>query len=219
MTPKYIPQSDPRFDEWAEKLAAALPAIATAIGGVPADLVTAVTDGYAAWDLSYDAHQVARNAAQSATEVKDEDRVTLATAIRLVIQLLQKHPAFTNAQREALGVTVPDLIRTPSSPDYVVNLAPPILLLESRRGLVVVHFGVNPSNEKLNAKPAAINGANIWYRVESGPWAFVALDTNSPYNHNFTITEPQNVEYRAQWVDKKGRTGIFSETAKCTVSP
>jgi len=170
-------------------------------------------------DLSYDAHQVAHNASQSATEVKDEDRATLSTAIRLVTQVLQPLPAFTDAQRAALGVTVPDLIRTPTAPDYVVNLAPPNLLLEPRRGLVTVHFGVNPGNEKLNAKPPEIAGANIWYRVESGPWAFVALDTNSPYKHNFAITEPLNVEYRAQWVDKKGRVGIFSETAKCTVTP
>ena len=215
----YVPKTDAWFDEWAQKFATALPAIATAVGGIPPALVTAVTTGYADWDLSYDAHQVARNASQSATEVKDEDRVTLSTAIRLVTQVLQPLPAFTDAQRETLGVTVPKPTRTPSSPDYVVGLEPPILLLEPRRGLVTVHFGVNPGNEKLNAKPENIGGANIWYRVESGPWAFVALDTNSPYNHNFAITEPLNAEYRAQWVDKKGRVGIFSETAKCSVTP
>lgn len=215
----YMPRDDARFDEWGQNFSVQLPAVATAIGGIPPALVTAVTTGYADWDVAYDAHQVAHNAAQAATEVKDQYKVTLATAIRVIAQLLQKHPSLTNEQREILGLTVPDLIRTPSSPDYVVSLAPPILLLESKRGLVVVHFGVNPSNEKLNAKPDAIDGANIWYRVESGPWTFVALDTNSPYNHNFAITEPQNVEYRAQWSDKKGRVGIFSETAKCAVSP
>jgi len=215
----YIPKADAQFDEWAENFAAQLPAIATAIGGIPPALVTAVTTDYTNWDISFDAHLVAKNASQAATEVKDENRVTFQADIRTVAQLLQKHPNLTDEQREILGLTVPDLIRTPSSPDYVVSLAPPLLLLESRRGLVVVHFGVNPSNEKLNAKPDAIAGANIWYRVESGPWQFVALDTNSPYNHNFAITEPQNVEYRAQWVDKKGRSGIFSETAKCAVTP
>lgn len=215
----YMPYGEAEFDEWAQKFAAALPAIATAVGGIPPALVTAVTTGYADWDLAYDAHQVAHNAAQAATEFKDEKRVTLATAIRLVTQVLQPLPAFTNVQRETLGVTVPDLIRTPTAPDYVISLDAPLLLLEAKRGLVIVHAGVNPSNEKENAKPPEIAGFNIWYRVDSGPWAFVALDTNSPYNHNFAITEPQNVEYRAQWVDKKGRTGIFSETAKCSVTP
>lgn len=215
----YMPQGDALFDEWGENFAAQLPAIATVIGGIPPALVTAVTTGYTNWDISFDAHLVAKNASQAAAEVKDESKAAFKSDIRAVAQLLQNHPALTDEQRQILGLTVPDLVPTPSSPDYVVSLPPPILLLESKRGLVVVHFGVNPSNEKRNAKPAEINGANIWYRVESGPWQFVALDTNSPYNHNFAITEPQNVEYRAQWVDKKGRVGIFSETAKCAVTP
>ncbi|MEK6804709.1 MAG: hypothetical protein AABZ34_18915, partial [Nitrospirota bacterium] len=136
-----------------------------------------------------------------------------------IAQLLQKHPNLTDAQREILGLTVPKKVRTPLSPDYVVNLAPPLLLLEPRRAMVVVHFGVNPQNEKLNGKPDGIDGVKIWYRIETGPWQFVALDTNSPYNHNLDITEPQHLEYRAQWYDRKGRTGIFSETAKCAVTP
>lgn len=215
----YMPYQDAKFDEWGQNFAAQLPAIATLIGGIPPALVTAVTTGYANWDISFDAHLVAKNASQAATEVKDEDKVTLQTDIRLVAQLLQKHPSLTDAQRQTLGLTVPDRIRTPSSPDYVVNLAPPLLLLESKRGQVTVHFGVNPSNEKLNAKPDAIAGAKIWVRQDSGPWQFVADDTNSPYNHNLNITEPANLEYRSQWFDNKMRTGIFSESAKCTVSP
>ena len=64
-----------------------------------------------------------------------------------------------------------------------------------------------------------IAAARISYRIESGPWNFVADDPNSPYLHNLGITEPLNVEYRAQWIDKKQRVGPYSETAKCTVSP
>lgn len=215
----YVPRDDARFDEWGQNFATQLPAIATAIGGIPPALVTAVTTGYADWDPAYDAHQVAHNAAQAATEVKDQYKVTLTTAIRLVAQLLQNHPSLTNEQRQILGMTVPDPIRTPTSPDYVVSLPPPLLLLNTQRGQVIIHFGVNPSNEKRNAKPDAIAGAKIWFRQDGGPWQDVALDTNSPYNHNLNITEPANLEYRAQWYDKKGRTGVFSETFKCSVSP
>jgi len=119
-----------------------------------------------------------------------------------------------------MGVPPRDTQPTPVPPDYVANLEPPNLLLNwSRRGQVTVHFGVTPSNEKLNAKPVNIAGAKIWYRIESGPWVWVADDTNSPYNHNFIITEPLDVEYRAQWFDKKGRLGAFGESAKCMVSP
>ena len=215
----YLPRDDAKLDEFGQNFSVQLPAIATAVGGIPPALVTAVTTSYADWDVAYDAHQVAHNAAQAATEVKDENKVALSTAIRIVAQLLQNHPALTNEQRQILGMTVPDLIRTPSSPDYVVSLPPPLLLLNTQRAQVIIHFGVNPSNEKLNAKPVAIAGAKIWVRQDGGPWQDVALDTNSPYNHNLSITEPANLEYRAQWYDKKGRTGVFSETAKCSVTP
>ncbi|MFA5793484.1 MAG: hypothetical protein WC980_00230 [Candidatus Brocadiia bacterium] len=215
----YIPQADAQFDEWFRNFSTNISAIATPLGVTPA-LITAVTAAFADWQLAYAAHQTAHNAAQAAAEVKDESRALSKEAVRIVVGMIQKNPALTDADRQTLAITVPDLTRTPTSPEYVVNLAPPILLLDwSGRGQVVVHFGVNPSNEKRNAKPIEIAGAKIWFRVESGPWTFVADDTNSPYTHNLAITEPANVEYRAQWFDNKSRTGPFSETAKCTVSP
>ena len=130
------------------------------------------------------------------------------------------NPLVSDDQRLEMGFPPRDTQPTPTAPDYVGSLEPPILLLDwSKKSQVTAHFGVNPSNEKQNAKPSAIAGAKIWYRIESGPWIFVADDTNSPYLHSFIITEPQNVEYRAQWIDKKQRVGPYSETAKCTVSP
>jgi hypothetical protein len=219
MSKDYIPKMDAQFDEWFRNFSTNISAIATPLGVTPA-LITAVTTAYADWQLAYTAHQTAHNTAQAAAETKDESRASAKEAVRPVVGMLQKNPGLTDAQRETLAITVPDREPTPTSPEYVVNLAPPILLLDwSKRGQVVIHFGVNPSNEKRNAKPAEIAGAKIWYRIESGPWTFVADDTNSPYTHNLAITEPTNVEYRAQWFDKKGRTGPFSETAECTVSP
>jgi hypothetical protein len=215
----YIPKQDAQFDEWLRNFSTNISAIATPLGIAPA-LITAVTDAYDDWLVGYVALQTAQNAAQSAAEAKDELRDAAKDAVRAVAGMLQKHPGMTDANREILAITVPDREPTPISPEYVVNLAPPILLLDwKQRGQVTVHFGVNPSNEKLNAKPADIAGARISYRIETGPWTFVADDTNSPYNHNLAITEPTNVEYRAQWFDKKIRTGPYSETAKCTVSP
>jgi len=215
----YIPKRDAEFDEWLENFSAQISAIATPLGVTPA-LITAVTTAYTDWDLAYDAHQVAQNAAEAAADTKDELRSAAKESVRPVVGMIQKHPNLTDAQRATLAITVPDREPTPTSPEYVVNLAPPILLLDwSQRKQVTIHFGVNPSNEKRNAKPDEIAGAKIWYRIESGPWNFVADDTNSPYNHSFTITEPQNVEYRAQWFDNKMRTGIFSESAKCAVTP
>ncbi|MFH0888244.1 MAG: hypothetical protein V1871_03450 [Planctomycetota bacterium] len=218
-TRDYIPQTDAQFDEWLRNFSTNVSAIATPLGVTPA-LITAVTAAYSDWQLAYTAHQTAQNAAQAAAETKDETRSAAKDAVRPVVGIIQKNPALTDAERETLAITVPDKNPTPTSPEYVLNLAPPNLILDwKQRGQVTVHFGVNPANEKRNAKPTDIGGAKIWYRIETGPWVYVADDTNSPYLHNLAITEPTNVEYKAQWFDKKLRTGPFSESAKCTVSP
>ncbi len=219
MARDYLPRTDAEFDEWLRNFSANISVIGTALD-LPAAKVTAAVNAYPAWQALYVAHQSAQDAAKSAAEDKDEGRDTAKDTVREVVGMAQKHKGLTDGQRETLRITVPDREPTPIPPDYVLNLAPPNLILDwKQRGQVTVHFGVNPANEKLNAKPKDIAGARISYRIESGPWNFVADDTNSPYLHNLVITEPTNVEYRAQWIDKKMRTGPYSETAKCTVSP
>ncbi|MBI5778361.1 MAG: hypothetical protein HZA49_02775 [Planctomycetes bacterium] len=215
----YIPKTDAEFDEWLRNFSANIGPIGTALG-LPAAQITAAVNAYPAWQVLYVAHQSAQDAARSAAEDKDAGRDTAKDTVRPVAGMAQKHPELTDGQRATLRITVWDTNPTPISPDYVLNLTPPILLLDwKQRGQVTIHFGVNPSNEKRNAKPKDIAGARIFYRIESGPWVYVADDTNSPYLHNLGITEPTNVEYRAQWFDKRIRFGPFGETAKCTVSP
>jgi len=215
----YIPKTDAEFDEWLRNFSANIGPIGTTLG-LPAAKVTAAVNAYPAWQVLYVAHQAAQDAARSAAEDKDAGRDTAKDTVREVAGMAQKNRDLTDGQRATLRITVPDTNPTPIPPDYVLNLAPPNLILDwKQRGQVTVHFGVNPANEKLNAKPEHIAAARISYRIESGPWNFVADDTNSPYLHNLAITEPQNVEYRAQWIDKKQRTGPYSETAKCTVTP
>ena len=215
----YIPYSDAEFDEWFRNFTANISAIATPLG-IPPATITEVTDAYSAWAVGYKAQQTAKNAHQAATEIKDELRDTSKELVRPLVGMIQAHPGLTDAQRAILGITVPDRKPTPASPDYVANLTPPLLLLDwSGRGLVVVHFGVNPGNEKNNAKPPGIFSARIWCRQDGGEWEYVADDSNSPYVHNFHISKPVSVEYRSQWVDKQMRPGPFSQTVKCVVTP
>ena len=219
MKKDYIPRKDAQFDEWAQNFSAKIGPIAAALGIAPA-LISPIINAYAKWDTDFDAHQVAHNAAKSASATKRKSGVTLIRAIRPVVGLIQAYPTLTNAQRKILNITVPDKKPTPASPDYVVALKPPLLVLDwSGRKQVVVHFGVNPSNEKNNAKPPKISGVKIWYRIKGGEWQFVALGTKSPYYHRLKISEPVNLEYRVQWFDRQGRDGVFSHTVKCAVSP
>lgn len=112
MARDYIPRTDAEFDEWLEKFSANINAIAAPLGISPA-LITAVITAYTNWDLAYDAHQLAQNAAQSAALTKDETRTLAKEAVRPVVGMLQKNPGLTDAQRATLAITVPDTEPTP----------------------------------------------------------------------------------------------------------
>jgi len=215
----YIPAMDDSFETWQVNFVAKVTATPADYGLLPADVVdvAALSTG---WQASLAAQTVAQDTAIGATQGKDIARRNLELEIRNLAQRIQIRKATTDIQRGELGITIPDTNPTPSDPEYVVGLTPPVLVLDwSIPNEVKIHFGVNPSNEKRNAKPAGIAGAKIWYRVESGPWTYVADDTNSPYLHCLAVTEPQNVEYKAQWFDKRSRAGQFGESARCTVTP
>ena len=188
---------------------------------IPAPAVAALVARRAAYEPLYHKSQEKDDRTRADVLRHRQMRKTYEKELRTFANAyLLYNPLVSDDQRLEMGYPPRDKEPTPTSPDYVANLEPPILLLDwSKKSQVTAHFGVNPQNEKQNAKPVAIAGAKIWYRIESGPWVYVADDTNSPYLHNFIITEPLNVEYRAQWFDKKGRLGVFGETAKCTVTP
>ncbi len=212
----YIPRKDAEFNMWLRNLKKNLPGIATAIG-VPQALVNELLSAIADWDTAYKSHQLAQVTAKGSTETKNGKRAVVKSVARLLMGMFQANPKLTDAQRDLLDITVPDRNPTPLSPEYVQEIDPPNLILDLRPGQVTVHFGVNPGNERENAKPKDIAGAKIWYRVGDGEWQWAGDDTNSPYRHNIDLVEA--LEYRAQWFDKKMRVGLFSMVARATVSP
>jgi hypothetical protein len=211
----YMPRADAEFNMWLRNLGQKLPAIATAIG-VPQALVNELLAAIADWNTAYKSHQKIHNEARGATENKNGKRAVVKSVARLVIGVLQANPKLTDGKREILDITVPDRKPTPLSPEYVQELDPPLLKLDLQPGQVIIHFGVNPGNEHENAKPKDITGVKLWYRVREGEWEWLGYDTNSPYRHDIDLGEA--LEYRAQWIDKKMRTGLFSMVAKATVS-
>ena len=219
MAKDYIPVSDAEFDVWLRNLGQKLPAIATAIG-IPQALVNELLSAIADWNTAYKSHQKIHNEARGATENKNGKRAVAKSVARLLVGVLQTNPGLTDGQREIVRITVPDRKPTPLSPDYVIGVPPPTLILDwSMRGQVIIHFGMNPKNEHENAKPENIAGAKLWHRVGEGEWQWLADDTNSPYTHKLDANEPMRVAYRGQWFDKKMRVGPLGNPVRATVSP
>ena len=217
MAKDYIPQADAKFDEWLRNFCENLPAIAQAVG-LPQNFVDDVIGARIGWNTNYRASQQAQIQAESAVETKNWSRADTQEKARTAVRVLQAIPQLMDSQRELLSITVRDTTPTPISPEYVMELDPPLLKLDLRTGQITIHFGVNPGDENKNAKPENIGGVKLWYRVGEGEWKWVGDDTNSPYMHNIDLSTCGALEYRAQWFDKRMRTGLFSTVTPATVS-
>lgn len=219
----YIPRSDTAFDEWLEHFTAYVVVHSGAIGlsGEERNQIIAQNNS---WDLHYDAHITAKAAARGAQEMKDNAREDAESLVRKLARIATAHTGTTDADREGLGITVPDTTPTPLSEDVVLATPPPIVLVDhSQPRMAIVHFGANPGNERENAKPPGIKGAKIWYHIgglpaEGEKWEFLADDTNSPYTHVINNDESLTVAYRAQYFDRRLRLGPLGDPMEVAIS-
>ena len=221
--PKYIPDRDGDFDVWFQNYQQYAVANAVALGLTPAQALEVQT-AKINWSLGYSNLITARNAYQAAQETKDEKREAGETVIRKITGIIQKRPETTDAQREGLGITVPDRQPTPLDPGRILQEPPPIVLVDTGQRLqATIHFGPNPSDERKNPKPEICTGAEIWYcfgamPTDAAAMVFLALDTHSPYVQIFAGLQAVTVTYRLRWVDRLGRPGPFGDPVTVTIT-
>lgn len=86
-----------------------------------------------------------------------------------------------------------------------------------------IHF-TDESTPTRRAKPAGVIGAEVWVKVDGPPpvdpgeLEFLAVDTRAPYTRDYA--GPQGgkpAHYMLRWVNSKGETGPWSETATATI--
>jgi hypothetical protein len=220
--PDFIPRPDDAFDDWFQKYQFYVAANFAALGLTPAEALEVQTLKIN-WSLGYSAHLVAHDAARAAAETKDEKRETAEEGIRKITKKIQARPETTDAQREGLGVTVPDRIPTPLDPEKILLHAPPLHQVAPHRGQVVLHFGPDPGNENSNALPDICRAVRIFRAAGGVPvdvsgWIFVAEISHSPYVDVLANSAPITVSYRFQYVDRLGRPGPFSDPVTVAVS-
>ncbi len=219
----YIPTTDADKILWLLEFSSWLSANGAAHGFTPEE-ITAYADEAANAQTSLQAHLNAQENARSATITKNETIGTAVATARDYAQKLQHDLSMTDAERAAAGISVPDTEKTPTSPDAVAELEPPLLQLDfSIRHQVTVHWGPNPGNEHRNAKPAGVMGCEIQYAQGALPeqetgWISLGLDTDSPILHHIPNPDPATFIYRARYVDKKLHYGNFGDPVECTVS-
>jgi len=223
----FLPQGDLPYDVWFTTFLLFVSANQALLGLSVAE-VADLTAAHTAWQAALAAHQAAQVAAAAAADDKDDARAAATGLIRPMAGKLQDTAIVTDGMREAMGLTVPDREPTRLSGEVILNTPAPLLLLSNQeRGEIRCHFGEHPSNERENKKPFGMAGAVIWYAVggiptvddAAGPWQLVAMDTNSPYTHVVPATEAVKLAYKAQWQDRLGRYGPFSDPVVIALTP
>lgn len=218
----FIPGSDEAFDDWFAIYQAYVAANFAALGLTPAEALDVQTLKIN-WSLSYSNVLTIKNTYQAAVEAKDERRALAEEGIRKITKKVQARPETTDAQREGLGVTVPDRIPTPLDPEKILALPPPLHLAKPLRGAVELHFGPDPENENSNALPDICRAVRIFRAAGGVPenvsgWVYVAEIAHSPYTDVLGNSAPITVSYRFQYIDRLGRPGLFSDPVTVAVS-
>lgn len=173
----YIPRKDMDLKFWLRQFSVTLEQHAAEFG-VPADQVELMKQQCAAFGEDVDDYAQKRREAMAAYSNKFTTRRAATSTARFLAQWIGHHPAMTDSLRSDLGLR-PKYIEDAATP--VMNLAPGVHL-ESQNGVVVVHWGPNPMNERFNGKPKGVDTAAI-YRKKTGESEFqlIGCVSRSPY--------------------------------------
>ena len=220
----YLPGSDTGLQAWAENFVTYAGAHLVELGIAPPDIIP-IAAGRADFDTKMSANVTAQQAAQSARQAKDDSRDSLETLIRTLVKQLQVSSSVDDTERAALGITVPDRVRTASAGD--ITTRPVGIVDTSQRLRHEIRFS-DEATPTSRAKPKGIMGCEIWVKVspngEAAPVGadglnFVTLDTASPYTAVYDGTDGgKTAHYMLRWVKSSGDKGPWSETISATIT-
>jgi hypothetical protein len=217
----YIPIPDSAFDTWLANYLTYLNANVVALGLTALDTdVTALNSAQTDWQTKYPAHITAQGAAATARQAKDASRNTFVTIFRRLTQRLQTSSSVSDAERAALGITIPDRDPTPVGPP---STRPVLQADTSQRQQIGIAF-VDEGTPTSKAKPAGVSGCEIWVKLGGAPPAdlsecdYLATDTRTPYVASFDGAQAnQTAHFIGRWISTRNEPGPLSETLSATV--
>jgi len=219
----YIPGSDTEFLAWATNFATYIGAHFAELGINAADILP-IAAGRTDFDAKMHENVTAQQAAQSSRRAKDASRDTLESAIRQLVRQLQASGDVDDAERAALGITIPDTVRTTAAGG--ISTRPIGAVDTSQRLRHEIRF-VDEATPTSRAKPAGVMGCEIWVKVaaqneppaDPSELSFVAMDTASPYIAEYNGADGgKTAHYMLRWVKTGGEKGPWSETISATIT-
>lgn len=215
----YVPAADAEFNSWQANFVEYANDNLAALGLDAADMAP-IDAAQVEWDSDFPAHVTAVAAAESARAEKDAARAAFVTLVRALVRRLQASSTITDAQRAALGITVPGSNPTPLGPP---ETRPLVSIDCSQRLRHLVGF-VDETTPTRRAKPVGVLGAEIWVKVgdaaptDPSELRFMGLSTRSPFTADYSGSDGGQIAYYwVRWVNSRGEKGPWSETASATI--
>jgi len=141
------------------------------------------------------------------------------------VRQLQASGDVDNSERAALGITVPDTIRTAAVGG--ISTRPIGAVDTSQRLRHEIRF-TDEATPTSRAKPAGVMGCEVWVKVsatgEAAPssadeLSFLSTDTASPYIAEYDgANAGKTAHYMLRWVKSSGEKGPWSETISATIT-
>lgn len=206
--PPYIPPADPDFDTWVVNFSTLLTADPTAYGLSAADAAAVagpVTTWQAAWPLSQDP------ATRTPVTVADKDaaRAAAEAVIRPFAVRVSRNQSVSNANKTALGVTVPATVPTPipqpvDQPELALQSAVPLLMT----------IAAKPVGSVGKAKPFGAIGMEVAaamgvaHTVDPNSATYVKTVTKSPFRMSFASADQgKHLTIFTRYVTRSGPGG------------
>jgi hypothetical protein len=163
----------------------------------------------------------AQASAQAAREHKDAARDAIEAALRPLVNQIQATPGVTDAQRQALGITVRASARTAVG----APTTRPVVTVDTSQRLQHTISFVDELTPTSRAKPDGVAGCEIWMKIGDAPPAdpselrFLATDTRTPYVAEFDgVDAGKTAYYMLRWVNTRGDRGPWSQTVSGTIT-
>ena len=212
MAENNFPANDNDFDQLQKQFVAAV-AADPAKYGLLKDDVTTLQANQAAWEPAYAGHIKAQEDARTATHTKESARGKLEATLRSAARKINGSAGVDNALRAAVGLSPHAGTRSVIGPPTTR----PLGRTESPGRLTLVLHFVDEETPKRAAKPAGVQGCQIWSHVgdaapaDAAGYAFVALDTRTPYTDEHAAEDAgKTAFYLLRWQNAKGEPGPWS---------
>jgi hypothetical protein len=218
----FYPQADAELVPWGDQFNIYMLANFAALGLTATDSVN-LNGAWINFRIRYAAHVKAQAAAVAATAAEAEARREYEAVLRPAVRRIQSNAAVTDAQRGALGITIPDRTRTRAA----APTSRPLVQVDFSRRLVHAIGFVDEGRPTRRARPRGVMGAEVWAKVAAPGEAppdgaaelkFLLLATRSPAKVEYSGDEAgHTAHYMVRWLSRRGEPGPWSETASATV--